>query len=333
MDAYAVAAPSLALTKYWGKLPGGTNLPATPSVAVTLSELRSATAIRLRPATEGDSVTINGVPQRPEEFALLLDALRQKTGYEGAFEGLSVNNFPTAAGLASSASGMAALARACDAALGARLPEDELSAVARLGSGSASRSIFGGFVLLPAGADRAIPLLPQEHWPELRIIAIALHSGQKPISSRKAMNRTAESSPYYAAWVENASELTNRAVEAVKARDLTALGERMRESYLRMFATMLSASPPVIYWRPESVALIHYLQELRAEGVPVWETMDAGPQVKVLLEEVSVEPFLRRLRDHFPDAEARLSAVGAGARAVEPGELTEEERRALRGDS
>ena len=333
MDAYAVASPSLALTKYWGKLPEGINLPATPSVAVTLSELRSATAVRLCPGKEGDSVTINGVPQRPEDFALLLDALRERTEYDGAFEAQSVNNFPTAAGLASSASGMAALARACDAALGAGLPEEELSAIARLGSGSASRSIFGGFVLLPAGADRAIPLLPKEHWPELRIIAIALHSGRKPISSRKAMNRTAETSPYYAAWVEDALELTNRAVEALKAKDLSNLGAAVRQSYLRMFSTMLSASPPVIYWRPESVALIHYLEELRAEGVPIWETMDAGPQVKVLLEEVSVEPFLRRLRDHFPDAEARVSAVGPGARAVELEELTETERRALGGEA
>lgn len=332
MNAYAVAAPSLALTKYWGKLPGGTNLPATPSLAVTLTELRSATAVRLRPREQGDNVTINGATQAPESFSLLLDGFRDRSGYDGAFEARSVNNFPTAAGLASSASGMAALTRACDSALSANLPEDELSALARLGSGSASRSIFGGFVLLPAGADRATPLLPEEHWPELRIIAVALHSGQKPISSRKAMNRTAETSPFYAAWVEDALELTNRAVDALERRDLAALGETARESYLRMFATMFAASPPLLYWRPESVALLHYLEELRAEGLPVWETMDAGPQVKVLLEEVSVRPFLRRLRDRLPDAEVRIAAPGPGARAVEPEELTDTERSALGAD-
>lgn len=329
MGALATAGPSLALTKYWGKTSGGVNLPATPSLAVTLSELRSVTRVTLRPGREGDKVTVNGSIESPERFALLLDELRKRTGFDGAFDAMSVNNFPTAAGLASSASGMAALVKACDAALESNLPREELSSIARLGSGSASRSIFGGFVLLPAASPAAEPLFPQDHWPSLRIVAVALHAGEKPISSRKAMNRTAETSPYFAAWVADAPKLTDRAMQAVRARDLSALGEVARESYMRMFATMLGSSPPVLYWRPESVSLLHSLQELREEGLPVWETMDAGPQVKVLLEEQHLDQFLSRLPGRLPDSKATVTSVGGAARTVEAGELTPNEARLL----
>jgi diphosphomevalonate decarboxylase len=329
MAAMATAGPSLALTKYWGKASGGVNLPATPSLAVTLSELRSVTRVNLRAAGEGDKVTVNGSIESPERFALLLDELRKLTGYDGAFEAWSVNNFPTAAGLASSASGMAALVTACDAALESSLSSQELSSLARLGSGSAARSIFGGFVLFPAAARAAEPLLPRDHWPTLRIVAVALHAGEKPISSRSAMNRTAETSPYFAAWVDDAPKLTDRALAAVKERDLPALGEVARESYMRMFATMLASSPPVLYWRPESLSLLHFLEDLRREGLPVWETMDAGPQVKVLLEEEHLREFLSRLPKRLPDATATVTAVGGPAAAIEPGELTESEARLL----
>lgn len=329
MAALATAGPSLALTKYWGKATGGVNLPATPSLAVTLSQLRSVTKVSLRRAADGDEVSVNGKIESPERFRLLLDELRNRTGYDGAFEAWSVNNFPTAAGLASSASGMAALATACDAALESTLSPQELSALARLGSGSAARSIFGGFVLFGAAAPAAEPLFPQDHWESLRIVAVALHAGEKPISSRNAMNLTAETSPFFASWVEDAHELTDRAVEAAGRRDLQSLGVVARESYMRMFATMLGSSPPVLYWRPESVSLLHLLQELREQGIPVWETMDAGPQVKVLVEEEHLEEFLTRLPKRLPDATATVTSVGGRARVVEAAELTENERRLL----
>lgn len=342
MDAYAVAGPSLALTKYWGKSPGGVNIAATPSVAVTLAELRAATRVRLVPSVSAkeaelreDEVYLHGARQKRTHFSALFDEIRSRTGYGGSFIAHSRNNFPTAAGLASSAAGMAALTKAATAAIDAlhpnrhKLSDEVLSAIARHGSGSASRSIFGGFVELPAESEAAQPLFGRSHWPSFRIIAVALHTGPKPISSRQAMNRTARTSPYYAAWVRDAQGLTKAAIEAVEKRDLPTLGELARRSYLRMFGTMLGAEPPVLYWRPESVTLIHLLEVLRHQGLPVWETMDAGPQVKVILEKESVEPFLSALRHELPEVVATVCTPGEGARIITPEELTPEERLAL----
>ena len=340
---YAVAGPSLALTKYWGKASGGINLPATPSIAVTLAELRAATRVSLTDAGHGqygsarwpdrvrppDRVYLNGREQSPEPFEPLFDKIRELTGYTGGFEARSVNNFPTAAGLASSAAGMAALAAACDGALGSGLPLEELSAAARLGSGSAARAIFGGFVRLDAGASFARPLFDSDHWPALRLLVVALESGPKPIGSRPAMVRTAETSPYYDAWLSDAGELTDRAEAALADRDLPTLGETMRMSYLRMFATMFSASPPIIYWKPQTLELISLLEELRRRGIPAWETMDAGPQVKILLTEEHANRVTAEITKRLPGATTTVCTVGRGARIVDPSELTEEERRHL----
>ncbi|MFW6329730.1 MAG: diphosphomevalonate decarboxylase [Alkalispirochaetaceae bacterium] len=329
MESFALAHPSLALTKYWGKAEGGINLPATPSLAVTLRELYSISRCRLLPAGARDSVRLNGEPQGPDRFEPVFEELRRRSGYEGAFDLASGNNFPTAAGLASSASGLAALVTACAGALKAHLSQEELSSLARIGSGSAARSIYGGFTLLPAGAASARPVLSETGWREFRIIAVALHTGAKAISSREAMRRSVDSSPYFSAWVADSQELTKAALEAVEARDIRRLGEIARQSYTRMFATMFSADPPIIYWRPESVAMIHTLEELRSRGVPVWETMDAGPQVKVILLEEQVEEVLRELKAAFPEAGMTVCSPGPGAQLLRPQDLSDEERGLL----
>ena len=328
-QAYAVASPSLALTKYWGKAPGGVNLPATPSLAITLESLRSATSVRRVAATAGDDVVINGEPETSGRLSQLFEAIRESTGYDGCFKVRSSNNFPTAAGFASSASGVAALTTACLGVTGTDPGARERSRLARIGSGSAARSVYGGFVLLPAGGQFAEPIFGKDHWPSLRLLAVALVHGKKPISSRDAMKRTAATSPYYQAWLADAGALTQEALQAVEKRDLPRLGAVARESYMRMFSTMLSAAPPILYWRPESVALLHLLEELRGQGLEVWETMDAGPQVKILLEEESVAPLREAIEERFPEATTTLSALGDGARILSADDLTPEERAAL----
>jgi diphosphomevalonate decarboxylase len=157
-----------------------------------------------------------------------------------------------------------------------------LSALARFGSASASRAVFEGFVLLRAGARRAEPLLPAEHWPELRILVAVVSEQIKPISSRQAMTMTRKTSLYYRSWIRSSRKLIPQAVSALKNRDIEALGATVRLSYSRMHAVLLASDPPLSYWTSRTITVLNSCAQLRREGIGVWETMDAGPQVKML---------------------------------------------------
>ncbi len=299
----ATAHPSLALVKYWGKLPGDggrpeeANLPATTSIAVTLNRLMSRVTVR---AAEHDRVTLDGVEAKVERFTPFFDALRARLASSVRFAVESGNNFPTAAGLASSSSGFAALALACSACASpdrTPLPPTVLSELARVGSGSAARAVFGGFTRWSRGAAAAEQLYPAAHWPELRVVVLKISDASKEITSRDAMERTRLTSPYFAQWVEDNAALALEAERALAERDLERLGTVARHSYLRMFATMLGADPPVLYWLPASVAAIKRCERLRAAGIAAFETMDAGPQVKVLTTEHYLESVLAALAE------------------------------------
>ena len=305
--------PSLALVKYWGKRPGGRNLPATTSLAVTLAGLDTRTLVRARDPVAGDAagdaVTLGGETQAPGRFAPFFDEARRlfRTGLR--FEARSENSFPSAAGLASSSSGFAALALGCAALAG--LPDGErtralASAAARTGSASAARAVYGGFTLLPAGARRAERLEGPDYWPDFRVLALVASREAKRESSRGAMERTRRSSPYYGAWVRDARKLSREALAAFRDRDAQKLGELMRLSFLRMHASALAADPPALYWLPASVAALGACERLRARGVGAWETMDAGPQVKVFC-----------LAPELPAVRAALSEAVPGAELVE----------------
>jgi len=319
----AIAHPSLALIKYWGKQPTGINIPATTSIAVTLGGLESRTrAVGGDPDAE-DRVHLGGVLQPTERYSDLFAAIRRwvesRGGSRVSYNVESENSFPTAAGLASSASGLAALVLAT---VRASLPEinpsdpetaGALSTLARIGSGSAARSIYGGFTRWAAGSERAEQIFPVDWWPELRVVVLPVTGGAKPISSRDAMNRTRAESPFYDAWVRDSEQLAGTAAEALSRRDLEQLGTAVRLSYMRMFATMLGANPPILYWHAATVAIIHELAALRRAGVPVWETIDAGPQVKVVTLNNTVPVLLDALRD-APIADPIVCTVGEGAR-------------------
>lgn len=312
------AHPSLALVKYWGKQRGGVNLPATSSLAVTLGGLTSTTSCA---AADRDSIVIDGEPQPGERSAAVLSAVRDYLRTHGhrappGFALRSENSFPTAAGLASSASGYAALVFAAVGLVSRELAEADaaaLSALARVGSGSAARSVYGGFTAWEAGATTARQLHPPTWWPDLRVVILPVSQKAKPVSSRAGMNATRDTSPFYPAWVDDAPGLFREAAAALAARDLQRLGETMRMSYLRMFATMLGADPPIVYWQPATLAILHELETLRKAGVPAWETMDAGPQVKVLTMAPHAQDLARSLAPHCAQ-EPVISGVGAGAR-------------------
>ncbi len=313
----AVAGPSLALLKYWGKQDGGVNLPATPSIAVTLGGLESRARVAFAPEGTGDLIVLDGREQPAHHFAPMLNELRHLARDERGFVIESSNNFPTAAGLASSSSGFAAVAAAAARLLGLPTKAEQLSPLARIGSGSAARAVFGGFTLWPAGALSASPLHPVDFWPELRVVVVTVSAGAKSISSRAAMEATRRSSPYYEAWVRDAGALLEDGIEALANRDLEKLGVLMRRSYMRMFGSMLAADEPILYWRAGSLNALLLCEELRGRGVQAWETMDAGPQVKILTEESSVELVLDELKAYFPDKTPLVAAPGPGVRFVD----------------
>ncbi len=311
-QASARAHPSLALTKYWGKLDTRRNIPATPSLALGLAELTCDTEVEIFGTSTGcDAISINGISQNPIRFEAFFHELRRRARAECLSDDFAVHarsstNFPVAAGAASSSAGFAALALSCVRALSLDLDLAGVSALARLGSASAARSLFGGFTCLPAGAECAMKLYDAAHWPQLRVVVILTDKQRKAITSRDAMERCRLSSPYYESWLNDAEVITAEALEALKARRIDLLGPLVRQSYMRMFAVMFGARPPIRFWSASSLEVLDMIDGLRQEGYQFWETMDAGPQVKVFCEDEDCRILIDRIKTCLPGVEWRL---------------------------
>jgi diphosphomevalonate decarboxylase len=289
MRGQARARSNIALVKYWGKADSRLNLPAVGSISITLEALWSDTTVEFDAALHADELTLNG-ERKPEQLARVaacLDIFRGLARVDARARVSSRNNFPTGAGLASSASGFAALVAATAAALELELAPRELSILARRASGSAARSVFGGFVEMHVakradGTDSfAEPLLAAAEWPLDVVVAITA-TREKAVSSGSGMTRSAESSPYYRAWVDSHPADMATARAAIVARDFAALGEVAETNCLKMHAAAMAASPPLLYWNGATVECLNRVRALRAEGVPVFFTIDAGPQVKAV---------------------------------------------------
>jgi diphosphomevalonate decarboxylase len=282
----AVAHANIALAKYWGKADDVENLPAVPSLSLTLEALRSRTTLSADRTLGEDQVSLDGVlatGRARERVVRLLDEVRALTHTSARLRVESHNDFPTASGLASSASGFAALALGACHALGQPLPVETLSSIARRASASAARSLFGGFVALRLGARSAEPLLDGAAWPLSMVIAVTA-MGPKSVSSTDGMRHTLATSPYYRAWVEAAPALFAEVERAIAARDLATLGAAVEQSALMMHASMLAARPAIVYFTPATLRAMERVRALRRDGTPAFYTMDAGPHVKVLCE-------------------------------------------------
>jgi diphosphomevalonate decarboxylase len=290
---------NVALIKYWGKAPRSSpldaNLPAVPSLSLTLDELYTDTTVRFAPDADGDSLSLNGeVITGPalQRIRDVLNEVRRQADIASPFAVSSINHVPTAAGLASSASSMAALAGAAARCAGLRLADADLSALARLGSGSASRSIFGGWATWSGRSATA--LAPVDHWDVCLVVAM-VETGPKAIGSRAAMTLTQQTSPLYDGWVRQAQSTFDAGVTAVQDRNLTALISAMELSTMRMHASALGATPPILYWKPASIAVMDAVRTMRNEGVLCGFTLDAGPNVKVLCAAGNASEIARRL--------------------------------------
>lgn len=330
MTAAARARPNIALVKYWGKRDARLNLPAAGSLSITLDALYTDTRVTFDPALTVDTMRLNDATEAPAGTRVrgCLDVLRTRAGIDAHARVHSHNNFPTAAGLASSASGFAALVVAANAALGDPLQRRELSALARRGSGSAARSLYGGFVLMHAGhrddgADAcAEPLAAAADWP-LEVVIAVTSEAAKPVHSGDGMERTRHTSPYHRAWIDSVHDDLATARAAVAARDFQALAEVSEHSCLKMHADMLATRPPLIYWNAATVAGIECVRRLRMEeGLEVFFTIDAGPQLKAVCRPDAAHRVAAALADVPGVRRVLRSALGAGATRLDTDELS-----------
>jgi diphosphomevalonate decarboxylase len=305
------AHPNIALIKYWGKASGEGNVPATPSLSITLGALATTTTVS---DAEVDRFELDEQPVADPKVARCLTNLRRRYAVPPLMI-RSQNDFPTAAGLASSASGFAALITAIDAHCGLNLSAEERSDYARQASGSAARSIYGGFVALRGPHWHGQTLASAEDWPLQVVIAIAT-SEAKAVSSSDGMKRSAATSPYYPAWVTSTLDDFNAALPLVAARDFAGLADLAEFSCLKMHGLMLSSRPGLIYWNPTTLACIHLVRELRRSGLPVFFTVDAGPQVKAICLPEAAPAVADALADVHGVREVLISGLGEGAAVV-----------------
>jgi diphosphomevalonate decarboxylase len=304
-QASARACANIALVKYWGKRDGPGNLPAAGSLSLTLAALTTTSTVRFDAGLAADRLVLDGAVVGGAALARLsawLDHVRARAGDRRRAEVTSQNDFPTAAGLASSASAYASLTVAATAALDVTLTPREQSVLARLGSGSAARSIFGGFVQMHPGtaadgADAyAEPVDAAADW-DLRMVIAVLGAGRpKAVSSRDAMAHSRATSPLHQAWLATVAGAPAAARRAIADRDLAALGRTAEHSALCMHAAALAARPPIRYWQAATLAAMDAVEHLRGEGVPVYFTIDAGPHVKALTTGDTAATVAERLR-------------------------------------
>lgn len=285
----ARAYTNIALIKYWGKKDEALILPMNNSLSLTLDAFYTETAVSFSSQLQADTFVLDGRLQEEKAVAKVsrfLDLVRQLAGTQLSARVESTNFVPTAAGLASSASGMAALAAACNQALDLNLSDSDLSRLARRGSGSACRSIFGGFAEWEQGQDDltsfARPVASDHFEEELAMLFILINDKQKDVSSRDGMRQTVATSAFYPGWLQSTPEDLAALKAAISAKDFTALGSVTEANGLKMHATTLAAAPPFTYWSPQSLTAMDLVRDLRARGTECYFTMDAGPNVKVL---------------------------------------------------
>lgn len=302
--ATAFACSNIALCKYWGKRDAQLNLPVNSSLSISLADKGATVAIRLISATQ-DQYTINGKSLSPDSSHFLrlrkyLDLFRTS---EFSFD-LSIDlNIPLAAGLASSAAIFAAIIKTLNHLFAWQLDNKSLSILARLGSGSAARSIEEGFVEWQRGErDDGLDSFAQKIeavWPDLRIGLCLLHSEPKKISSRLGMQQTVVSSILYQAWPQQVTHDLPLIKQAIATHDFELLGKTSENNALAMHATMLASQPALLYSTPETIELMQKIWRLRDEGLAIYFTQDAGPNLKLLF----LKSQLAQVQEQFASIE------------------------------
>lgn len=318
--ATALAHPNIAFVKYWGNRDEALRIPANGSISMNLAGLHARTTVTFRADLEDDQLSINGLPAETpalQRVSRFLDHARAIAGVTLRAEVVSRSNFPTGAGIASSAAAFAALALAASHALGLDLSQPALSRLARLGSGSASRSIPSGFVEWQPGVgdddSYAFSIAPPEHWDLVDCVAVVA-AGHKPVGSTQG-HALAGTSPLQSARLADAPRRLALARRAILEKDFAAFAEIVEHDSTQMHAVMMTSTPPLFYWQPASLELMLAVQSWRAQGLPCCYTLDAGPNVHVITPaafaeqvtgQLSALPAVQQVLQAHPGGSARL---------------------------
>ena len=311
----ARAHTNIALVKYWGKENEELIIPANSSLSLTLDEFYTDTSVHFDESLSSDEVTLNGKVIEDEKITNFMDIIRKKANINAFARIESTNHVPTSAGLASSASAYAALAAAGSKAYGLNLSQKGLSRLARRGSGSATRSIFGGFVAWNKGTDDESSYGYSIEDPvkmDINMIAIILDNQPKKISSRKGMKISIKTSPYYQSWIKQTTADFQIIEEAIKENDFTTLGKTAELNAMRMHSLTLSSDPSYLYINADSLKVINMVKELRETGAECYYTMDAGPNVKIICQSDKIIAITDKLSDKFSNDQIKVSGPGEG---------------------
>lgn len=322
MKATCIALSNLALLKYWGNRNDALRLPMTNSISFNLDGAQTTTTIEFRDDLPHDEIELDGARAggaSAERISRHLDLLRALANTNLRARVVSQNNFPMGAGIASSASGFAALTCAAAWALDLNPSERELSYWARRGSGSAARSVPGGFVEWYASDEDeesyAVTIAPAEHWPLHDLVAIVAR-GEKSIGSTEG-HHLAHSSPLYHGRLVQVEEDLPLMRQAILEQDFELLGEIAEFDTLSMHAVMMTSRPSLLYWLPQTVAVMRAVREWRRAGLACYFSIDAGPNVHVITTPEAATEVAKQLRVLNEVQETLECRVGSGARRSE----------------
>lgn len=317
MRATARANANIAFIKYWGNQDDALKIPANGSLSMNLEGLYAETTVVWQPTLDADRLTLNGEPASEQALARVvrhLNIIREKYQVQGFAEVVSQNNFPMGAGIASSAAAFAALSVAATHAAGLTLSERELTTLARLGSGSAARSVPTGFVEWQKGDTHetsfAYSVAEPSYWDLVDVIAVV--SQQHKATGSEDGHKTAQTSDLQAGRLAKAQERLAGCREALLTRDFAHFAEVVELDSNLMHAVMMTSRPALFYWLPLTLRVMQAVREWRASGVPVCYTLDAGPNVHCLCLSEAAEQVATELRSIEGILDVRLARAGSG---------------------
>lgn len=322
--ATACAYSNIAFIKYWGNRDDALRLPVSGSISMNLAGLFTRTTVTFRDDLESDAATIDGKPLSAgnalDRISRHMDFARRAAGVTTRAEVVSASNFPAGAGIASSAAAFAALSLAATTALKLKFSEREMSAYARLGSGSASRSVPGGFVeWYPATtheASFAETFVAADYWDLVDVIAV-VNKGHKATGSTEG-HTMAATSPLQAARIESAPARLARCKQAIRARDFAAFAEVVELDSDVMHAVMMTGTPALFYWQPATLQIMQLVRDLRAQGIGVCYTIDAGPNVHCICAPGAAPQVAEALRSVTGVIEVLQAGAGGPAWVEQP---------------
>ena len=315
----AIAHPNFALIKYWGKSDVSNNLPDMSSISITIDTLFSTAKVSFDSSLKKDLWVLNNIEQQS------LGQIKPTMNYLKSFKSVkdfcvieSTNNFPTAAGLASSASGVASIVIAINELFNLQLSEKELINAAILGSGSAPRSLYSGFVYLNKKNYSCETILDGNEWP-LKIIICQTSSDRKLVSSRDGMRISKSTSSYYKDWVNDQNNDIKKALKAINMKNFDLLGEVSEDSCKKMHKVMETSKPPLIYRNSTTHLCIQKIEEMKVNGIDIFYTIDAGPQVKIICKDQYTDQVISEMKS-IPNMQDIIEVnIGQGARLTNEG--------------